>query len=154
MEGEGGGGGRGEAGGRLSATPRTYSWRRSSKPKAANSLGRGYVEPLLAENARITEVPTDSDCRTAAILLHTNRLYLLSLDAMTYGSCLLHIYTPWRPLLPHHPHQRLDLAPCVYQTPTCTRFEDVGENTLSAPPPPPPSHQPPLVAFFRCADVR
>ena len=38
-------------GSRLSATPRTYLWRLSAKPKATKSLGRGFVEPLLSERA-------------------------------------------------------------------------------------------------------
>ena len=39
-------------GSRLSATPRTWLWRLSAQPKATNTLGRGFVEPLLAEKAR------------------------------------------------------------------------------------------------------
>ena len=35
---------------------RGFLWRLSAKPKATNSLGRGFVEPLLAKKARSTEL--------------------------------------------------------------------------------------------------
>ena len=39
-------------GSRLSATPRTLLYRLSANPIATDLLGRGFVEPLLAEKAR------------------------------------------------------------------------------------------------------
>ena len=55
-----------------------FLWWPSAKPKATNSLGRGFVEPLLAKKARSAELPTDFDCCTAVCWTYSLIVRLLT----------------------------------------------------------------------------